>query len=84
MAIFGKLTSLAVTNRTCHNKVFTQKYFNIINPYLIKEQAFGGGAYSCHKAFGEELIHVKMRTRCDWSVEPLPKTNHHQMSIASP
>jgi hypothetical protein len=44
-------------------------------------QHFGGGAYSCQK--GEELIHFTMQTRCDWSVESLPKhaqTNHHQMS----
>ncbi len=65
------------------------------NAYIIKEQAFGEEPVSVthnvstfwgrslFMSKGEELIYFTMRTRCDWSVESLPKhaqTNHHQMS----
>jgi hypothetical protein len=42
-----------------------------INPYIIKEQAFGGGAYSCVNNVSTQAPPPK------WN---MPKHAHHQMS----
>jgi hypothetical protein len=77
-----------------------KKIANKNNPYLIKEQAFEEGAYSCHGHFwgrslfmsrtfggGGSLFMSRTFGGGAYSCQNMPKhaqTNHHPISIASP
>jgi hypothetical protein len=43
------------------------------NPYIIKQQAFGGGACVCHGHF--------ILWNILWNMPKHAQTNHHQMSL---